>query len=271
MRMPVLLSATVLVSATVLAAAVPLAGAEAAPQVLALLATDGATTLKCEDGRCAAEFSAYCLQRERPNPDDGIAYQAADDGAMTLIVTAADGTRRQIPAADYVSIITQRSYTAVRVSVPEGLLQEWNATRVALVVGQRVSLIPLPTAGDPEPQTEADIALAVGPQRAVGARLVDRSSAASDAVRLTNVLINALPERGRVAPGRRGNLWAEVIEPRAGGHSRESIEYAGRIYDGCQRKVEHGLVFSLRRCLEAGHDALMIGLNVRYWNAGPGS
>lgn len=270
MRMPMFFSATTLVSVTLLVAAYPLAGAEAAPQVLALLATDGATTLKCEDGRCAAEFSAYCLQRERPDPDDGIAYQATDDG-MTLIVTAADGTRRQIPATDYVSIVTQRSYTAVRVSVPEGLLQEWNATEIALEVGQRVSLIPLPTADDPEPQTEADIALAVGPQRAVGARLVDRSAEASDAVRLTNAMINALPERGRVAPGRRGNLWAEVIEPRAGGHSRESIEYAGRIYDGCQRKVEHGLVFSLRRCLEAGHDALMIGLNVRYWNAGPGS
>ncbi len=264
MRMPMFLGAALLV------AAYPLAGAEAAPQVLALLATDGPTVLKCEGGRCAAEFSAYCLQRERPDPDDGIAYQATD-GGMTLIVTAADGTRRQIPAADYVSIVTQRSYTAVRVSLPERLLQEWKATAVALEVGQRVSLIPLPTADDPEPQTEADIALAVGPQRAVGERLVDRSGAASNAVRLTNAMINALPERGRVAPARRGNLWAEVIEPRAGGHSRESIEFAGRIYDGCQRKVERGMVFSLRRCLEAGHDALMIGLNVRYWNAGPGS
>ncbi len=270
MRMPMLFSATALVGVTLLVAAYPLVGAHAAPQVLALLATDGPTALKCEDGRCAAEFSAYCLQRERPDPDDGIAYRATDDG-MTLIVSAGDGTRREIPAADHVSIVTERSYTAVRVSLPERLLQEWNATQVALEVGPRVTLIPLPIADDPEPQTEADIALAVGPQRSVGERLVDRSSPDSDVVRITNVLINALPERGRVTPDQRGSLWARVIAPRAAALPAASVESAGAVYDRCQRKVSIGRYFSLRRCLEAAHDALMVGLNSKYWNAEPGT
>lgn len=265
MRIPVFLGATLLASV------IPLAGAQAAPQVLALLATAGATTLKCEDGRCAAEFSAYCLQRERPNPEYGIAYTAAEDDAMTLIVRAADGTTRELPAADHVSIVTERSYTAVRVSLPERLLQAWNATEIALEVGERVTLIPLPTAGDPEPQTEADIALAVGPQRSVGERLVDRSSPGSDVVRITNLLINALPERGRVAPEERGSLWARVIVPRAAALPEASLESAGEVYDRCQRKVSIGRYFSLLRCLQAAHDALMVGLNSKYWSAEPGS
>jgi len=264
MRMPMLLGATVL------AAAVPLAGAHAAPQVLALLATDSPTTLKCEDGRCAAEFSAYCLQRERPIPEPGVAYKATDDG-MTLIVRTADGAGREIPAADHVGIVTERSYTAVRVSLPERLLEAWNAADVAIEVGHRVSLVPLPVAGDPEPQTEADIALAVGPQRALGERLVDRSSPDGDVARITNALINALPEHGRAAPEERGGLWATVVGPRAASFPGATIESAGEVYDWCQRKVSIGRYFSLRRCLETAHDALMVGLNARYWSAEPGS
>ena len=41
---------------------------KAAPQVLALLETDTPTALNCDAGVCKAEFTTYCLQRERDFP-----------------------------------------------------------------------------------------------------------------------------------------------------------------------------------------------------------
>ncbi|MEN8195700.1 MAG: hypothetical protein ABFS30_04185 [Pseudomonadota bacterium] len=74
--------------ASLLVAALPLAGAFAAPQILALLETDGPAPLICEDGKCSAEFSGFCLQKERPDPKYGTQYHA-EGGDLTLVVTDA--------------------------------------------------------------------------------------------------------------------------------------------------------------------------------------
>ena len=261
-RLSTCLAAAILV----VAATVP---ADAAPQILALLATDEAVPLDCRDGACTAEFSGFCLQRKRPDPAPGTQYRAAG-GDMTLVVTDADGNVRRMPAGEHLSIETRRSYTAVRIGIARALLDEWNAISVALEVGARVALVPVPDAVDPDPQTEADIALALGPQRALGDRILENSAVETGAVTLTNRMIGALPP-ARTDAQTRDSLWNRVVEPSAAAFPPASVERASSVYRRCLAKVEAGSFYTLRDCLEIGHDALMIELNLKYWNAGPES
>lgn len=250
----------------IMASAVP---AGAAPQILALLATDGAVPLTCRDGACTGEFSGFCLQRKRPDPAPGTQYRAAG-GEVTLVLTDADGNTRRMPADDHLSIEARRSYTAVRIAVEQTLLEEWNAVSLALEIGERVALVPVPAALDPDPQTVAEIALALGPQRALGDLILEKSPVETGAVTLTNRMIGGLPP-GRTDARTRNTLWSRVVAPSAAAFPRDSVSRASSIYRRCLAKVEAGSFYSLRHCLEIGHDALMIDLNVRYWNAGPES
>lgn len=253
--------------AGLLAASIPLAGAWSAPQILALLETDGPTPLICEDGKCSAEFSGFCLQKERGDPKFGARYHA-EGGEMTLVVTNASGETRRLPAGDYLGITTQRGYTAVRISLPEDVMRELGAVSVALEIGERVALVPLESAGDKDPRTEADIMLALGPQRALGQIIIQQSAAASGAVALTNRMLNALPQ-ARADDETRNGLWDRAIAPYSASHSTESVSRASSVYRRCLAKVEEGSFYTLRDCLEIGHDALMLDLNVKYWEAGP--
>jgi hypothetical protein len=69
------------------------AGALAAPpQILGLVATATPTPLSCENGKCWAEFSAFCLQKHRQAPDEKTAYLA---GRRYQTDPPADRCRRQ--------------------------------------------------------------------------------------------------------------------------------------------------------------------------------
>ncbi len=68
--------------------------ARAAPQVLALISTEGAVQLACQGGECAATFSSFCLQNERSSPPSGTAYQLAS--ADDIRVTALDRQGRKV-------------------------------------------------------------------------------------------------------------------------------------------------------------------------------
>ena len=260
------LSACLAAALVVLISALP---AAAAPQILALLATNEAVPLDCRDGACTAEFSGFCLQRKRADPAAGTQYRAAG-GEVTLVVTGADGDVRRLPAGDHLVIETRRGYTAVRIGVRRDLLDEWNAVALGLEVGEHVALVPVPEAADPDPQTEADIALALGPQRALGDRILETSPVETGAVRLTSRMIGALPP-GRTDARTREALWSRVVTASAASFPPESVLRASSIYRRCLAKVERGNFYSLRDCLEIGHDALMIELNVKYWEAGPES
>lgn len=260
---------SIVVLAGLLTAAVPLAGAYAAPQILALLETGGPAPLICENGNCSAEFSGFCLQKERPDPKYGTRYRA-EGGDLTLVVTDASGVVRRLPAGDYLNIATQRSYTAVRISLAESVKRELGAVSVALEIGERVALVPMESIGDENPQTEADIAMALGPQRALGQKIIQQSAAESGAIALTNRMLNALPP-GRGDDETRTGLWDRAVAPFSASYPSDSVSRASGIYRRCLDKVEAGNFYSLRDCLEVGHDALMLDLNVKYWEAGPES
>src|SRR3546814_14945149 len=86
---------------------------------------------------------------------------------------------------------------------------------LAVEVGPTVSLIPEAVAGDTDPQTAEEIALATGPLRNVAARLFDSAGQSADAARTTTLLTNRLPKRGRATAPDRAALCNQAPAPPA--------------------------------------------------------
>jgi hypothetical protein len=240
--------------------------AMAATQILGLAATGGPVPLVCEDGRCAAEFSSFCLQRDRKGPNFEAQYRVGDGQDLTLVLIDDAGVERRLAAADLVTIKTARGYTAVIVSVAERDLAAFGATRAAIVVGERISLLPLPTADDPLPPEAEEIAYATGPARAVAADLFDGDDGKAGAARLLGRLINLAPARTRLSNDRRRELWRQVAGAAPDDAVGSAARHAAALFGACQRDIAEGRMFGLRDCLQGRHDELMIDLNLRYWN-----
>ncbi len=242
-------------------------GAVASPQILAVLATPGGVPMTCTGGVCAAELSAFCLQRDRPAPPYGTAYGPAAPGVFTLVVTDANGDERRLPASPHVAFTGERSYTTVSALVSERVLAGLGAVSAKLEVGDNASLVPLPRPGDPDPLTSDEIEHTVGPLRAMGTQIVDTRPEAQ-AARVVASMINVLPEYDRVGAARRAAVWSEAVG-RFGDES--GLSHARAAYDGCIEAAAAPSAFSLRSCLETRHDQLLRDLNDNYWNAFSGS
>ena len=76
---------------------------------------------------------------------------------------------------------------------------------------------------------------------------------------------------GRADSTTRRTLWDRTVAPAASSFPEGGVQRAASVYRRCLAKVEQGQFYSLRDCLEVGHDALMIELNLKYWEAGPES
>lgn len=250
-------------AAFALAGACLMAGpAVAAPQPLALVATLGPVELHCDGRDCAAEFTAFCLQEDRGSPDRGHAYRTI--GAVRVVARDGAGRETALPL-ELLEARALRTHVAVRLSVPERALRERGLSRPSVAVGDGASLAPAPVAGDPRPLEDDELALAAGPFRTVGARLVDLDPERMPAARIVNRLLNALPPQA--AAERREGLWGRVAAPAAEGLPEGAVQRARAIYDLCQLAVQTGVDPSLRRCLEGRHDSLVGSLNGAYWRA----
>ncbi|MFQ5985372.1 MAG: hypothetical protein ACE5LL_07645 [Alphaproteobacteria bacterium] len=246
---------------------VPFAGAGAAPQALGLVATNAPVPLVCFAGECTAQLSAFCLQQARELPTLGTEYRPVGD-AFNLIAIAADGRVRKLPGAAYLTITSRRSFTAVRISMSQRTLTGLGAVRAAVEVGTKISLVPVSLSSDPSPSSPEEIAVAIGPLRALGDRLVDNGGPEADAVRLVNRVINALPDLGRVGTEVGDQVWRETIAQQ---ENAAGVAGAAEAYGKCRRRVEQRFYYNLRRCLELEHDELILRLNRRYWRAIVGS
>jgi len=254
-----------------LAAGVP-GPAAAATQILGLAATGGPVPLRCEDGRCTVELGSFCLQRDRKVPGFEARYRVRDGQELILVVGDAAGAERRLAAADLVTIKMARGYTAVTVGVAERDLAALGATRAAIVVGERVSLLPLPSADDPQPPDPEEVAYATGAARAVAADLFDGGDGKAGAARLLGRLINAAPAYGRLSTDQRRELWRRVVGAAPEEASGSAVGHAATLFGACQQDIAEGRMFGLRNCLQGRHDELMIDLNLRYWNRlAPGS
>ena len=128
--------------------------------------------------------------------------------------------------------------------------------------------MPVPLAGDFRPQSEQDVALATGPHRALGARIVEQSGPLVEAIGFTGRLINFLPDRGGLSEADADQAWARASRG-GGGISEVGLGGAREAFEQC--RADDGRF--LRRCLENRHDQMISGLTRRYWDAAkvPGS
>lgn len=265
-----------------LAAALAAAGpAAAAPQVLGLVADNGAATpLVCDGFQCAAQFSSFCLQEARSSPTTGTSYAPAAGGEVSLVATAPDGRSLRLPASEHLRIATLIGFTSVTMSLPQAKRDELGAAlgaapeslRLAVEVGPSVSLVPVPVAGDSDPQTKDEVALAVGPMRRLAGEIFETPSAGADAARLTTQLINALPPRGRETPEQRQALFDQTLAALPAGQLMpEGIHAARGLYAQCRVSVDSSSMFSMRECLRLKHADLMARSNREFWDQTGGS
>ncbi len=248
--------------------------AAAAPQILAALPSENGIPFACAEGVCVADLSTYCLQRDRAAPEFGAAYEPSSPGAFTLVVTDAAGAERRLGAADHVSFVEGRGFTAVSARVPAEALARLGAVSARMEIAANASLLPVAVLGDPDPLTPDEIAMTVGPLRRLGARVVDNSPNA-EAAGVIGALASASPRRGTVAPDRREPLWRQVTGgDRTAGARSPGQALARSTYDGCLAAYDGHEAFTFgtfRGCLEGRHDALLRDLSVEYWNVGAGS
>jgi len=255
------------------------ASADAAPQALAVMAMDEGLSLNCQDGQCSVDVTAYCLQPDRQSPSPGTPYRAAAYDGLHLVGIDAEGRTRTLSPAALLTVTSARHHKMVRFTVRQESLAALGIAKARLHIGERVTLLPKPVAGDDRPQTEADVALATGPLRTLGHRLVDQDPSEGKAVRLMARMINLLPMGRQVSKQTQASLWR-----RSG-----AAETAAALHPGDQHKVKQGFTncrfiagsknllsghsaTSMRDCLEAVHDGMLDALNKRYWDGiGAGS
>jgi hypothetical protein len=250
----------------------PVGHAMAAPQILGLVATaDTPTELKCVNGTCSAEFSAICLQQGREAPKNGTPYAAVDSAALTFVVTGKDGVQTRLPAAG-LAISSARSYAAVTIRIPESAVRALGGDRVAVEVGQGAALTPVAKAGDPEPQTQQDIAGAIKTYRAVGQATLADSSPLAHGYRGMMAMVNALP---RGEPQRTDMQESRLARDtlRSVGMPAEARAFTEERLEFCENLTSSGWhTGGLRPCLQQQHDAFITNKNHAYWNAaGAGS
>lgn len=257
--------------ASVFAAALTfgIGGAAAAPQILGIVATNGAVPLSCTEQGCRADLSTFCLQQPRANPEPGQQYRPTDAGSVTLVGIRTDGEVVRLPAAGYLTFASDRGFTAVEIALPPEAKASLGFATVAVEVAPDASLVPLAVAEDPDPQSPDEIALAVGAYRRQGGTFFDAAGEAGDAIRLTNRMINALPSQGRRPVDTDGHLVGLALQSSAGLRADPAgIRLARAYHDDCRIKVDvtHH-VESMRGCLQGTHDRLVTNTNVDFWRS----
>lgn len=248
-------------------AATTLAGpAEAAPQPLGLVAHDSAIPMICEGETCTAVVSAFCLTEQRKPPQHNERYRLAEGSEVTVEVRDEAGLTRQLDAAQLAQFRAHQGYSTVRISIPRERLDA-AAKQVSIRISPLATLLPKSVAGDPNPLTDAEIALAVGPLRKAAQAVFESDSPDAGAARLAGLLVNRLPEGG-VADGQVAHILREV---RRSADPQRKMSGAFRrnegLLAGCLRLTESTVGATVRRCMAVRHQDLMRALNKRYWDS----
>ena len=247
--------------------------AEASPQVLGLVASLRPTPMQCDAAGCRADLSSFCLQQPRPYPKLGTVYDPAPGTRLTLVVTGHDGQVRRLDGTRHLAFVDDRGFASVTARLTAADLANLDAASVAIEVGKDASLLPVAKAADPDPQSHEEIALATGASRKKAEIFFDRPGRDSDAIRLTNAMINYLPpdELGR------NPADADVLAKTEADYQGAPVDPAGvrqaeDIHRNCVTKVafQHQ-IDSMRSCLEGSHDILLSHTNIDFWNSLGGS
>ena len=249
--------------------------AEAAPQILGLMASAGMPTpLHCRDGLCAGYFASFCLQEAREAPADGQDYRVAPGGNLMLDAALADGRHLQLHAEGLAIIRVKEGYLSVQIGLPavklEALGIPMKGASLALEVGPETSILPVEQVGDADPQSPEEVAEATGPLRHLAARILDRSDEDTDAARWVGLLINALPPENSAEPVALGALFRQVVESAsAPRQANDGLDEAAQIVQTCQSLPATSLATGF--CLADQQHGLVSILNSEYWDEAGGS
>ena len=242
--------------------------ATAAPQALALVNSDGEVTLQCHDDNCIASLSAYCLQKARSVPSTGTTYNFADAKQVRLVGIKKDGSRILLDASNELRVAALRRQVAVSVALPKSRFEELGLRAVTVEVGPNVTLLPRAVAGDKTPLSESEIALATGPLRELGTRVVESDPNRIGAARWILRLSDTLPPTETLDVKARTQFIDRARRDSAkAGLSAPARDQTQGLLTVCQVHTELGGYGSLRDCLEQRHDTLLWELNVGFWLA----
>lgn len=249
----------------------PGAAAQAAPQILALIATESPVPLDCRDGQCTAMLTAICLQKDRVPPASGTAYEPIGmTQNLKLVATGADGQVHEVPAKGEAAIVSHRNFLSVRVTVPQDTMTRLGATALAISVGKGVSLLPAPRPNDPSPLTEQEVAHTIDTLRNEAAWLDDPNDAYASQARIANRVLSLLPATGTVDSTEARQAFDQVARANTG---KPGMKEFTTLYKKCEDTRGWSLYGrNVRECVEAWHDNLMMERNVEYWGrVGAGS
>ncbi|MDA0997667.1 MAG: hypothetical protein O2944_05610 [Proteobacteria bacterium] len=261
----------------IIAAVVAVAGtlatgfAQAAPQVLAVMASLGPQTLHCEGSICVTTFSSYCLQQERTPPVTGQRYLPAADQQFSLILTDAAGKKTRMAATEHVEFRAGRGFTTVGATMSIDVMQRTGAVSAMLDVAANAALVPEPVLGDPNPISASELAFATRSLREHGNEVVDAKPDAVAASLVNRLAVTIQP----MQPATEDNLkqlWHDVIDGLgpAVPVNADGIGRARKMYDWCQGHSSYHSMAGIKSCLEFRHDDQILRLNTDYWNSQPG-
>jgi hypothetical protein len=241
--------------------------AAADPQMLGVIQTASAVPLHCSNGECGAELTSICLQEERATPTSGYRYSLHDTKTIGLTGIRRDGSRVALLVEDALKFAASRGYLAVKVSVSEDFLRQYDVASLELSVGAGTTLVPERKYNDDaRGLTESDIELGVGIQRQTATAIVDSDADKGHASQLLARMIDALPRAGKASVEDRVGVWDTAAAPVAEHLSNRGVHRARAAYNSCYRQTRIGDK-TLRECLGVTHDSFMQDLNDAYWNA----
>jgi len=239
---------------------------QAAPQILAVASTDIPLPLTCAKGECTVELTAICLQEHRASPQTGTKYYIHKDQQLKLTLIDKKAGEVDISALP-LDISAARGHTAIKVSLKETHLRDFDISRITISVPEKTTAIPLPITHDKKPQTETDILIATQSLRPLADRIVDQNTDRADAARLVSHAINSLPSRGRAETSERSSAQDYFHSvTRHSGYTDEARRLAAKAVRQCDYETKVGF-WSLRQCLGSSHDQLIGKLNTKFWKS----
>jgi len=239
------------------------------PQALGLVATHDATPLQCEAGICAGFFSTFCLEEDRLAPDSRAAYRPTKDSEITLVVESADGRTIRLPGRDYLTFHTRLDFTSIVARVAESGLAAFAPVRLGVEIGSLASLVPVAETGDTDIHEPDQLALAIGPYRRAGRNYFDNGGETAETISMVTRMINAMPERGRLAGTRRVAALRDTLAGAEGRAARTGARERFRsIVQGCETMLGATAErFNMRACLTYRHEVIQTRTNRKFWKA----
>ncbi|WNJ98276.1 hypothetical protein L2D14_10360 [Thalassospiraceae bacterium LMO-JJ14] len=246
-------------------------GAEAAPQLLGVVATASPLKLQCDGNTCAVELTTFCMQSERKTPARDYAYSPHDLSVFKILVQDSDGKTAGVPLKA-AKVIAVRGYTAARFEFSVRELAERGQSAKAIEVASGGVLVPMPVPGDDNPIRDGEVEHALASLNPVADRIFKLHSTEFEAIKVVSRLLSETPARGRMAKQQRENLWQDTFNENPRESVGSGMHRAADVLGYCQYRTSQGRFFSVRRCLEQRLDGMMMNINTDYWKAvKPGS